>query len=315
MSLMQQFAQARQQRLDLQRQRKDDTENLLAQAQRDRQHLASQIQAEAQTQLQERQSGEQARRHLAHQEQQQRQAQNQARHQAIQNFLEQTTTERLDQAHRDAQNRHQDLSDRRNQVKALRQNFQAEQQATAQTLRQEFQALQQHLAALNTQRLIQSDRRAQERLGEMQARVALVERELTNLSQARITQTQRDRSERQAFRQASIQAVQELMGQVRQDYQALQQYIWGNTPGIQAPPTQSQTQTEPQEPVEQLSPQPPEVEKFIISYVSQLDQPMPLAQLVSDRELVKGLLASGANTLKVEPSEVLNVLLKMVEAL
>lgn len=53
--------------------------------------------------------------------------------------------------------------------------------------------------------------------------------------------------------------------------------------------------------------------EFIQSYVSQLEGNPTLLEVVNDRDTVRDLLAQGANLLHLDPSEILNSLLKMVE--
>lgn len=55
------------------------------------------------------------------------------------------------------------------------------------------------------------------------------------------------------------------------------------------------------------------IEKFVNEYVAQLSTNSSLIQVVNDRDIVRDLLAQGANTLKVDPSDILNTLLQMAE--
>ena len=55
------------------------------------------------------------------------------------------------------------------------------------------------------------------------------------------------------------------------------------------------------------------IEQFVIDYVSQLSTNSSLLAVVNDRDTVRDLLAQGANTLKVDPSDILNTLLQMAE--
>jgi len=55
------------------------------------------------------------------------------------------------------------------------------------------------------------------------------------------------------------------------------------------------------------------IDEFIQDYVASLAGNPSLVQVVNDRDLVKDLLTAGANSLKVDPSEVLNALIKMVD--
>jgi len=55
------------------------------------------------------------------------------------------------------------------------------------------------------------------------------------------------------------------------------------------------------------------IEQFVFDYVSQLSTNSSLLEVVNDRDTVRDLLAQGANTLKVDPSDILNTLLQMAE--
>lgn len=55
------------------------------------------------------------------------------------------------------------------------------------------------------------------------------------------------------------------------------------------------------------------IEQFVVDYVSQLSTNSSLLEVVNDRDTVRDLLAQGANTLKVDPSDILNTLLQMAE--
>ena len=55
------------------------------------------------------------------------------------------------------------------------------------------------------------------------------------------------------------------------------------------------------------------IEQFVADYVSQLSTNSSLLEVVNDRDTVRDLLAQGANTLKVDPSDILNTLLQMAE--
>jgi hypothetical protein len=51
----------------------------------------------------------------------------------------------------------------------------------------------------------------------------------------------------------------------------------------------------------------------VVDYVAQLSTNSSLLEVVNDRDTVRDLLAQGANTLKVDPSDILNTLLQMAE--
>lgn len=55
------------------------------------------------------------------------------------------------------------------------------------------------------------------------------------------------------------------------------------------------------------------IEQFVTDYVAQLSTNSSLLEVVNDRDTVRDLLAQGANTLKVDPSDILNTLLQMAE--
>jgi hypothetical protein len=55
------------------------------------------------------------------------------------------------------------------------------------------------------------------------------------------------------------------------------------------------------------------IQQFVTDYVAQLSTNSSLLEVVNDRDTVRDLLAQGANTLKVDPSDILNTLLQMEE--
>jgi hypothetical protein len=311
-SLMQQFAEARQQRLLEQQQRQQDTAALLFQAERDRQVKADLYRSQ-------RLANEQNRRQIAKAER------------SIRNYENQ---QRVIDARLDARERQQQIIERKRYIGDRLREFQAQQQITAQNLKQQFRQLNAHLAALRQARLTQAEVNTQVRLAAVIVRVASVRLQMALIHQNRIATEKRDRETRIAFRQQQMQ-------QIRSEIQDLQRYIWGdfsstnfsavqNEPSlIQVPGVNPNPESVPDlilDPVEVeiaftnlVNPDPissdlssGEVERFILSFVSKLENPMPLVQLVGDREVVKSLLSEGSSSLNIDPSEVLNVLLKMV---
>jgi len=307
-SLMQQFAEARQQRLLEQQQRQQDTAAFLSQTHRDRQELGRLY-------LTQRLANEQNRQQIA-----------KAEH-SVRNYENQ---QRIITARLDTRDRQLEIVKRKRYVGDRLLQFQVQQKVTAQNLKQQFRELNAHLVALGKARLFQAEVNTQARLAELIVRVASVRLQMALIRQNRIVTEKRDR-------QARIQTTAQLMQRIRREIQEIQRYIWGDSPSptvqvttspslIQVPGDNPNPEAMPAlilDPVEaeiafanlvnsELNSV--EIERFILSYVSKLDNPMPLAQLVSDREVVKSLLAQGSNTLQIDPSEVLNVLLKMVEA-
>jgi hypothetical protein len=315
-SLMQQFAEARQQRLLEQQQRQQDTAALLFQAERDRQVKADLYRSQ-------RLANEQNRRQIAKAER------------SIRNYENQ---QRVIDARLDARERQQQIIERKRYIGDRLREFQAQQQITAQNLKQQFRQLNAHLAALRQARLTQAEVNTQVRLAAVIVRVASVRLQMASIHQNRMVTEKRDRQARSDFRQQQIIETAQLMQQIRNEIQDLQRYIWGDSiystnfgavlaePSlIQVAGVNSNPESVPDliiDPVEveiaftnRVNPElnSGEVERFILSYVSKLENPMPLAQLVSDREVVKSLLSEGSSSLNIDPSEVLNVLLKMVE--
>jgi len=305
---MQQFAEARQQRLLEQQQRQQDTAAFLSQTHRDRQELGRLY-------LTQRLANEQNRQQIA-----------KAEH-SVRNYENQ---QRIITARLDTRDRQLEIVKRKRYVGDRLLQFQVQQKVTAQNLKQQFRELNAHLVALGKARLFQAEVNTQARLAELIVRVASVRLQMALIRQNRIVTEKRDR-------QARIQTTAQLMQRIRREIQEIQRYIWGDSPSptvqvttspslIQVPGDNPNPEAMPAlilDPVEaeiafanlvnsELNSV--EIERFILSYVSKLDNPMPLAQLVSDREVVKSLLAQGSNTLQIDPSEVLNVLLKMVEA-
>jgi hypothetical protein len=320
-SLMQQFAEARKQRQLEQQNRNQATANLLFQAKSDRQQLAAQIQIEADLYHTQRSANEQNRRQIAKADR------------SLRNFENQ---QRLITARLNARQRQQEIVERKRYVGDRLQEFQAQQKTTAKILKQQFRELKAQLEALRQARLFQAEVNTQARLAELIVRVANVRLQMALIHQNRIVTENRDRQARIEFRQENINDTAQLMQQIRNEIYELRLYVWGDCASatFEAPTKPNLIQ------VSDVNPNPEvltelildpieveiaftnlvnpdlnsgEIEKFIVSYVSQLENPVPLSQLVSDRDAVKSLLAQGSSELKIDPSEVLNVLLKMVE--
>jgi hypothetical protein len=71
---------------------------------------------------------------------------------------------------------------------------------------------------------------------------------------------------------------------------------------------------EVKESVKEIPKAPSKIEQFVVDYVAQLSTNSSLLEVVNDRDTVRDLLAQGANTLKVDPSDILNTLLQMAES-
>lgn len=86
----------------------------------------------------------------------------------------------------------------------------------------------------------------------------------------------------------------------------------GSKPEIAKAPEPAKP-VEVKEPVKETKKAPSKIEQFVVDYVAQLSTNSSLLEVVNDRDTVRDLLAQGANTLKVDPSDILNTLLKMAE--
>jgi hypothetical protein len=164
---------------------------------------------------------------------------------------------------------------------------------------------------------------AAQRQREVQERILAVRIELEKSNEERLAIAARDRSQRQQEFALLKSQTQELLETAKSDRlrmaanlkRELTDYasyihlsVWGMdfTNLLEESRSESVVVTYP-------APIPAGIDEFIQDYVASLVGNPSLVQVVNDRDLVKDLLTTGANTLKVDPSEVLNALIKMVD--
>jgi hypothetical protein len=195
---------------------------------------------------------------------------------------------------------------------------------------QEIIATHAMLAAETKQRLIsEQDRLSRARLDatqrqrEVQARILAVKVELEQSKEERLAMAIYDRQQRQQeFAQLKSQT-QELLETAKRDRLRMAStlkreltdyasYIHLSVWGMDFTNLLEESRSE-SEVVAYPAPIPAGIDEFIQDYIASLGGNLSLVQVVNDRDLVKDLLTTGANTLKVDPSEVLNALIKMVD--
>jgi len=202
----------------------------------------------------------------------------------------------------------------------------------SQQFHQEVIATRAMLAAETKQRLIlEQDRlstahlEAAQRQREVQERILAVRTELEQSKEERLAMATRDRSQRQQeFAQLRVQTQEFLetaksdrlimAANLRKELSDFTSYIHLSVWGVDFTNILEESREEfRSESVITTYPVPAGIDEFIHDYVASLVGNPSLVQVVNDRDLVKDLLTTGANTLKVDPSEVLNALIKMVD--
>lgn len=218
-------------------------------------------------------------------------------------MLDAATQNRLasEQARRDTEaieqaQRRQEVIARHQSVQTELQHNEAQRLATARheaalrlkALKERIAATHVQLAKFSSDRLIMSIADQQKRLKEFQA--------LKTQTQAFLKATKSDRL------QMSAQQQQQLADYVT--------YIHLSVWGMDYDTIIQESRTE-----ETIYTSTPSltIEDFINNYITQLPDCPTLTQVVNDRTAVKELLTTGTATLKVDPSEILNTLIKMVD--
>ena len=341
-SLMQEFAEARQRRLQ---DRADFlSEQQLAREQRERD---LQVQSEETAKYlahaeQTRLAWEQGRQAIAENALESRREEVQNRAEQMSEFLEDLNTTRTEQAIEGSEQRAQEVRTRtfktRSQLKHIHKARiragQAEQVQRQQLVQERAALTQMQLEELNTTRLANATVDAQQREQEASDRAANVKASLGQIEANRIAE-----AEAQAMKLKTFRA--ELSDSV---WSGSRSVAAGTPPAPQPDLATKSTEvsnsssskqkkkpakaegtaasvTEPmiaksievkESPKETPKPS-SKIEQFVIDYVSQLSTNSSLLAVVNDRDTVRDLLAQGANTLKVDPSDILNTLLQMAE--
>lgn len=338
-SLMQEFAEARQRRLQ-------DRADFLAEQQLAREQRERDLQAQSEETAkylahaeQTRLAWEQGRQAIAENALEARKVEMQNRVEQVSEYLEDLNTTRTEQAIEDSEQRAQEVRTRtfktRSQLKHIHKARiragQAE-QVQRQILVKERAALtQMQLEDLTTNRLENATIDAQQRAQEFRDRAANVKASLEQVEANRIAE-----AETQALKLKNFRA-------------ELRDSIWSGSRSVAVgnPPANPKQELAPKsttvssgsnakqkkkptkvESAAALAPEPAstksfevkepakssgKIEQFVIDYVSQLSTNSSLLAVVNDRDTVRDLLAQGANTLKVDPSDILNTLLQMAE--
>jgi hypothetical protein len=151
-----------------------------------------------------------------------------------------------------------------------------------------------------------------QRIQEVSIRAALVKQELQENHKTRITNALNDTANRRKAEQERLI----IAADFKQELLDYASYIHLSVWGIEQPTLLDYDEILEESRIEVpiiAYPTPEGIEEFIQDYVSSLPDHPALVQVVNDRDRVKDLLTTGANTLKVDPSEILNALIKMVE--
>jgi hypothetical protein len=126
-----------------------------------------------------------------------------------------------------------------------------------------------------------------------------------------------------------LQAEREAMGnglrqELREFRQQLHESVWGNggeavvvqvVPSVDIKPKPAKKKEAAPEPAKPAATvvSAAVIDDFVINYVASLPNHPSLSEVMNDREQARELLAQGANKLGVDPSEVLNALLRLAE--
>ena len=342
-SLMQEFAEARQRRLQ-------DRADFLAEQQLAREQRERDLQAQSEETAkylahaeQTRLAWEQGRQAIAENALESRREEIQNRAEQVSDYLEDLNTKRTEQAIEDSDQRAQEVRTRtfkmRSQLKHIRKARiragQADQVQRQQLVQERAALTQMQLEDLTTTRLVNATVDAQHRAQEFSDRAANVKASLEQTEAIRIA-----KAEAQALKLKTFRA-------------ELSNSVWSGSRSVAVgtPPAQPQQDPAPKSTevtdrfnskqkkknskVESVAAPVPEtaiaksvevkefpketpkpsgkIEQFVVDYVAQLSTNSSLLAVVNDRDTVRDLLAQGANTLKVDPSDILNTLLQMAE--
>ncbi|TYQ24339.1 hypothetical protein PseudUWO311_19390 [Pseudanabaena sp. UWO311] len=339
-SLMQEFAEARQRRLQ-------DRADFLAEQQlaREQRERDLQVQSEETTKYlahaeQTRLAWEQGRQAIAENALESRREEVQNRAEQVSEFLEDLNTSRTEQAIEDSEQRAQEVRTRtfktRSQLKHIRKARiragQADQAQRQQLVQDRAVLTQMQLEDLNKTRLANATVDAQHRAQEFSDRVANVKASLKQIEANRIAEAEAQNLKLKAFRAELGDSVWSGSRSVAVGTPpANPQPVVATKPTEVSSSKQKKKNTKA-EIVESPAPEPViaksievkespnetskpsgKIEQFVIDYVSQLSTNSSLLAVVNDRDTVRDLLAQGANTLKVDPSDILNTLLQMAE--
>ncbi len=220
----------------------------------------------------------------------------------------------------DAKSRSQAVAEQLAQQNNLRQaNAQADRQARQQEFSHRAREVQQFLRQLHRHRLTVSSANQQSRQQERQARQKSLQLQLRQLRLNRWHSSDLAKSLRQQQQSALSATTRQLLFKLKSDRlsqtinlrQSLTNFSRQLSQQVRTIP-----QVAPSSP-KALAPAKPNPvpigtpEQFIQEYLNQLPTKPSAAEVVGDRDLVRDILAQGANQLKVDPSDILSTLLRM----
>jgi len=217
------------------------------------------------------------------------------------------------------------IEERATAIAALQSWQQVQRQAQItrqQEVRARANAVKSELAGNEQERLVTASLATKQRLHEVQDRVVLMRSQLQEFTQTRFDTAKTDRAIRLQELTTRVNEVRSLLEKINGDRLVMSAILWQELSdytnyihnyvyGIEAKPEAiAEINLEVSE-VLPLNPINNPTSQFIQTYVSNLGA--TLGQVVNDRDQVRDLLATGANALKIDPSEILNTLLKMVD--
>lgn len=320
-SLMQEFAEAKQQRLqeravfiaDCELARQEREKDLQAQSIATAEYLA----VSEQTRL----AWEQGRQAIAENALESRQEEIKSRSNQVAEYLQELNVTRTERSVEDNAHRAQEVRTRtfkmRSQLKHIRK---ARIRAAEIDLEQRLQLVRERVAFTEMQledmtkaRLASAILASQQRAQECSDRAADVKDSLEQLEVNRLAAATAQALDLRAFRvqlKDSVWGNSDTSNQPVAIISPVPTAVKISEPAIAKPVVAKES---PKELPQSLPKAPNKVEQFVMDYVAQLSTNSSLLQIVNDRDTVRDLLAQGANTLKVDPSDILNTLLQMAE--
>ena len=344
-SLMQKFAEARQQRLQ-------ERAEFLVDCEQAKQEWAREFQEQSEATAdylahaeQTRLAGELGRQAIAEIALDARLEEVKDRASQVSEYLQELSTNRTEQAAEASEQRAQDVRTRtfkmRSQLKHIHKArvraAQADQVQRRQLVEDRAALTQMQIEDLTKNRLASATLASQQRYQEFSDRAANVKNSLENLETTRLEKANAQALKLKAFRtnltnsvwagarsvaapqvkvsvQASVKvsevSVSNSSEPKKKNGKAESVAVKSPEPAIAKPVEVKDVAKETPKEVSKVT---GKIEQFVVDYVSQLSTNSSLLEVVNDRDTVRDLLAQGANTLKVDPSDILNTLLQMAE--
>ncbi|MEI6331807.1 MAG: hypothetical protein WCP16_21390 [Pseudanabaena sp. ELA645] len=344
-SLMQEFAEARQQRLQ-------ERAEFLVDCEQAKQEWAREFQEQSEATAdylahaeQTRLAGELGRQAIAEIALDARLEEVKDRASQVSEYLQELSTNRTEQAAEASEQRAQDVRTRtfkmRSQLKHIHKArvraAQADQVQRRQLVEDRAALTQMQIEDLTKNRLASATLASQQRYQEFSDRAANVKNSLENLETTRLEKANAQALKLKAFRtnltnsvwagarsvaapqvkvsvQASVKvsevSVSNSSEPKKKNGKAESVAVKSPEPAIAKPVEVKDVAKETPKEVSKVT---GKIEQFVVDYVSQLSTNSSLLEVVNDRDTVRDLLAQGANTLKVDPSDILNTLLQMAE--